>query len=268
MGNPVQDDSAISPTTVRPNLLLRGQMQSQGVSKSTLSRRTGLDERTIQRWLDGETVPQAQNARVIADALNCEPSDIWPVAFANAIPAAEGTLPVMVYASRAHIPVNLWHDLFATASSSIDICVYGGTFLFDVVAGFNQLISNAALRGVTVRFMAGDPGANSVHQRGIEENIGTSLAGRCALTLDRLAPVAGLDGIEIRVHGAPLYASIFRVDDTLVVNHHIYGSPASDNPAIVVRREQSADLWSKYETSFEKIWARARPARYANQGEY
>ena len=46
MGNPVQDDSAISP-----NLLLRGQMQRQGVSKNALARRTGLDERTIQRWL-------------------------------------------------------------------------------------------------------------------------------------------------------------------------------------------------------------------------
>jgi lambda repressor-like predicted transcriptional regulator len=264
----VNDDQENGQPAPGVNRLLRVRMQNRGVSKSALSRATGLDERTIQRSLDGETVPQSQNARAIADALDCEPADLWPQQYKDVVSLADGVAPVTVYVSRAHIPVRVWHELFANAASSIDVCVYGGTFLFDVVAGFNRLISEAAARGVRVRFLAGDPGAHAVHQRGMEESIGSSLAGRCALTLDRLSPVAELDGVEIRVHGTPLYASIFRVDDTLVANHHIFGSPASDNPAIVLTRDRDVELWENYRTSFEKIWARARPAQYSNGSEY
>jgi lambda repressor-like predicted transcriptional regulator len=260
----VNDDQEYGQPSLGSNRLLRERMKNRGVSKSALSRATGLDERTIQRSLDGETVPQSQNARSIADALDCEPRELWPHQYKNVASFTDGVVPVTVYASRAHIPVRVWHELFANAASAIDVCVYGGTFLFDVVGGFNRLISEAATRGVRVRFVAGDPGAHAVHQRGMEENIGTSLAGRCALTLDRLAPVAELERVEIRIHDTPLYASTFRVDDTLVANHHIFGSPASDNPAIVLLRDQGVELWDNYQASFEKIWVRARPAPYSN----
>jgi hypothetical protein len=85
-------------------------------------------------------------------------------------------------------------------------------------AGFNRLITDAVARGVHIRFIAGDPGSNAVHQRGVKESIGTSLSGRCALTFDCLAAVADMDGVEVRVHGTPIYASIFRADDTLIAN--------------------------------------------------
>ena len=264
----MQINQRLDQISAGANVLLRSRMQSQGLSKSALSRATGLDERTIQRSLDGETMPQAQNALAIADALNCRSSDLWPDAYVERGAATEGTVPALVYASRARIPVSVWRDLFAEATVAIDICVYGGTFLFDVIAGFDRLIIDAVGRGVSIRFVAGDPGSNAVHQRGVEESIGTSLSGRCALTLDRLAAAAAMDGVEIRVHGTPLYASIFRMDDTIIANHHIYGSPASDNPAILLRREDDAELWGKYEASFEKVWARARPARYSSEGEY
>ena len=264
----MQIDQRLDQISAGANVLLRSRMQSQGLSKSALSRATGLDERTIQRSLDGETMPQAQNALAIADALNCKSSDLWPDAYVERGAATEGTVPALVYASRAQIPVSIWRELFTDATAAIDICVYGGTFLFDVIAGFNRLITDAVGRGVHIRFAAGDPGSNAVHQRGVEESIGTSLSGRCALTLDRLAAVADMDGVEIRVHGTPLYASIFRIDDTIIANHHIYGSPASDNPALLLRQEDDPELWDKYEASFEKVWARARPARYSSEGEY
>ena len=266
----VQIGQRIDQFSAGANLRMRSRMQHQGLSKSALSRATGLDERTIQRSLDGATMPQAQNALAIADALNCKSSDLWPglAAYAEQSAATEGTVPALVYASRAQIPVSVWRDLFTQASIAIDICVYGGTFLFDVIPGFSRLITDAASRGVHIRFAAGDPGSNAVHQRGVEESIGTSLSGRCALTLDRLAAVADMDNVEIRVHGTPLYASIFRIDDTIIANHHIFGSPASDNPAMLLRREDDAELWDKYDASFDKVWARARPARYSSEGEY
>ena len=77
----MQIDQRLDQISAGANVLLRSRMQSQGLSKSALSRATGLDERTIQRSLDGETMPQAQNALAIADALNCKSSDLWPNAY-------------------------------------------------------------------------------------------------------------------------------------------------------------------------------------------
>lgn len=125
--------------------------------------------------------------------------------------------------------------------------------------GFVGLLTAAAGRGVPVRFLVGDPEAVIVQRRGEEETIGDNLPARCRLTLSRLAPLNGAEGLDIRTHRTTLYASLFRADDTLIANHHIYGSPASDNPAFVIDRGADPELWAKYETSFDEIWAGATP---------
>lgn len=234
-------------------------MMSLGLSKAVLSQKSQVDERTIQRWLDGAR-PQFQNARRVADYLECEPGELWPDIYPSLNPPSAGTIAVSVYTSRAHIPIDVWKSLFSSAQSLIDICVYGGTFLFDTVPGFNRQIQDAAERGVEVRFIAGDPDSPEVFRRGEEELIGSNLAGRCSLTLSRLRPLANVSRIQIRTHSTPLYTSMFRVDDTMIANHHVYGSPASDNPALVLTHESAPDLWDKYISSFERIWSVGSPA--------
>ena len=164
-----------------------------------------------------------------------------------------------LFPSRAQVPADVWRDALAATTSRIDICVYGGTFLFDTVHGFLRLVRDAATRGVQVRIVVGDPGSVAVHQRGVEEGIGDALAGRCRLTLSRLAPIHELDGVEIRTHSTPLYVSMFFMDDTLYANHHILGSPAGDNPVVEIPRDLDPELWESYTNSFEYIWAGARP---------
>ncbi len=243
----------------QPNAALHARMAAAGLSKSEVASRTGIDQRTIQRWLDGQRVPQSRNARTLADLLGCEPADIWPSSYPVMDPPSIGTVPVSVYGSRAHVPVAVWHNHFTAAQHSIDILVYGGTFLFDTVPGFSHLIEQAAERGVTVRFLTGDSDASAVHKRGAEEGIGEGLPGRCRLTLTRLTPLLGVEGVEVRTHGTTLYVSMFRADEVLIANHHIHGSPASDNPLLLITREADPQLWNKYLASFEDIWTRARP---------
>jgi transcriptional regulator with XRE-family HTH domain len=241
------------------NVALRNRMLSRGFSKARLAASTQIDERSIQRWMDGQVRPHAENARRVATALECEPSDLWPEVFSPLPSAINGSIAATVYTSRAHIPVGVWINLFSTAAAEIDICVYGGTFLYDTVPGFNRLMANAADRGVSMRLLVGDPSCESVRRRGEEEGIGTSLPSRCALTLDRLAPLASRDGIELRVHSTTLYASMFRIDDSLIANHHILGSPASDNPAIQFTRSAGENLWNTYADAFSLIWSSASP---------
>ena len=251
------DGEVDSPRVGSANMPLRNRMLLRGFSKARLAASTQIDERSIQRWMDGQVRPHAENALRVATTLECEPSDLWPEVFAALPSAVSGSIAATVYASRAHIPIGVWIDLFSTAKAEVDICVYGGTFLYDTVPGFNRLMADAADRGVSMRFLVGDPSSESVRRRGEEEGIGTSLPSRCALTLDRLAPLAARDGIELRVHSTTLYASMFRIDDALIANHHILGSPASDNPAIQFTRSAGENLWNTYADAFNLIWSSA-----------
>ena len=239
---------------------LADQMQARHINIRDLAAGAGCDERTIQRALNGETTPQVRVAESIAAVLECNPDDIWPRIGHG--PSFSAAMSVRLFPSRAQVPIDLWRDALFAATTRIDFCMYGGTFLFDNVHGFIRLVREAATRGTQVRIAVGDAGSAVVHQRGVEEGIGESLAGRCRLTLSRLESLHGLDGVEIRTHATPLYVSMFFIDDTLYANHHILGSPAGDNPVVEILRDMDPELWETYAVSFEHIWAGARPAQY------
>lgn len=136
--------------------------------------------------------------------------------------------------------------LLRNAVEHIDILVYGGTFLFDGLPRFTKILAAATKRGVAVRLIIGDAKSTAVAQRGEEERIGAALAARCQMTLARLQPLSDTPAMEIRTHTTPLYTSMFRADDTLIANPHLYGAPASDNPAIVIKRDDAPDLWNNH----------------------
>jgi transcriptional regulator with XRE-family HTH domain len=234
-------------------------MREKGFSESRLAAVAGVDVKTVGRWVRGESLPQAVNARATADALGCDPQALWPDMFPTMRPPGTGTVAVSMYGSRADVPVTVWTQLFDAAVEQIDILVYGGTFLFDGVPRFCKMLTTATERGVVIRFIVGDPDSAAVTQRGEEEQIGSSLAARCHMTLARLQSLVDAAGLEIRTHATPLYTSMFRADDTLIANPHLYGAPASDNPAIFIRRDDAPELWRDHQLAFERVWNTARP---------
>lgn len=242
-----------------PNDRLRFYIERKGLSAQALAERIEVDVKTVERWLTGETTPYPDNARRATAALDCDRADIWPDLFPIMTPPSAGTVAVSVYASRADVPLAVWKELFDQAVEHIDILVYGGTFLFDGIPRFRKLLTAATERGVAVRFAIGDSESAAVAQRGQEEGIGTALAGRCRMTLARLQPMIGTAGLQIRTHTTPLYTSMFRADDTLIANPHLYGAPASDNPAIVIRCNDAPELWHDHQLAFERVWSTARP---------
>ena len=123
------------------------------------------------------------------------------------------------------------------------------------------MLTAATERGVAVRFIIGDPDSDAVAQRGEQEEIGSNLAGRCRMTLARLQPISGIAGLEIRTHATLLYTSMFRADDTLIANPHLYGAPASDNPALVIRRDDAPELWHDHLLAFQRVWNTAHRIR-------
>jgi hypothetical protein len=68
-------------------------------------------------------------------------------------------------------------------------------------------------------------------------------------------------GIEIRAHDTVLYNSIYRFDDEMIVNPHVFGKIASHAPAIHLRRLSAGDLFTTYLDSLDAVWHLARPLR-------
>jgi len=56
-----------------------------------------------------------------------------------------------------------------------------------------------------------------------------------------------------------LYNSIYRADDQLLVNTHVYGEPAHNAPVLHLRRVAGGDMVTTYLASFDKVWAAATP---------
>ena len=243
------------------NAALEAQMKKLRVSAAALARAIDVpDPKTVERWLDGINEPQRRNAEATARVLGCHIWDLWPQKYPSPDLVSLGMAARHVYPSRRSVPASFWKQHFGQATEALDIWVYGGTFLFDQVDDFQRLLHQASDRGVTIRFMVGDAESDAVRLRGGEEGIGIELTFRCRMTLKRIQMLPDDIDLEVRTSASALYASLFHVDDTIVANHHILNSPASDNPVLVVDRSTSPSLWTTYAASFERAWQAATPA--------
>lgn len=72
----------------------------------------------------------------------------------------------------------------------------------------------------------------------------------------------GTPGIEFRFHGTTLYNSIFRFDDEMIVNNHVYGAPGAHAPAMHLRKLGAGTLFATYAASFTEVWSLSRPAKW------
>jgi len=72
-------------------------------------------------------------------------------------------------------------------------------------------------------------------------------------------PLIGKRNIEIRTHGTTLYNSIYRADDELLVNGHVWGVNAFGAPVWHLRRGKSGTMVDTYRDSFDAVWEQANP---------
>jgi len=70
-----------------------------------------------------------------------------------------------------------------------------------------------------------------------------------------------LTGSERReaLHRTMLCNSIYQGDDQLLVNTHVYGTPAANAPVLHLRKVAGGNMVATYLASFERVWAQARP---------
>jgi hypothetical protein len=71
-------------------------------------------------------------------------------------------------------------------------------------------------------------------------------------------------GVEIRTHGTTLYNSLYRADEQMLVNAHVWGMNAYGAPVWHLRRVSDGGMFDTYSRSFEAAWATA--ARVGQEG--
>jgi transcriptional regulator with XRE-family HTH domain len=237
-------------------------MVRAGVTTAELAECTGVDAKTVERWISSGRLPHRQHRWTAARRLGADESYLWPEVLTRASArrqeASQSEL-VELYPDRASVPRELWLRLASDVQEQLDVLVFSGTFYAQTQPRIAQTLAGCARRGVRVRLCFGNPDCAAVEVRDGEEGIGGTLAAkiRSALTYYRL--LADVDGCEMRLHSTTLYASMFRYDDDVLVNPHAYGEPGSANPTLHLRRIDGGAIAGHYLASFERVWGTAVP---------
>jgi len=149
----------------------------------------------------------------------------------------------------------LWTDLPRAAQRNIDVLAFAGLFLTEEHSGWLPALAAKAGTNARIRLLLGDPDGSQLAARDREYSIGGGVAGRVSAVLSYYRELSA--EIELRLHDTPLYNSIYRFDDDMLVNVHAYGILAAYTPVMHLRRVDGA-FFNTYLESFERVWASAR----------
>jgi hypothetical protein len=235
----------------RGNVVLRQALAAARLRDIDVAASLGVDPKTVHRWLDGRT-PQPRHRWALADLVGAHEFDLWPE-LAGAGPIGPELLAT--YPHRGAVPREVWRRLFTEARHEIGVLVYSGLFIAEDVE-LVRLIGRRA-EGVSVRILLGDPEHELVAQRGREEGIDDAMPAKVRNAIVLFGPLASTPGVEIRLHSTVLYNSIYRGDDTFLVNPHVYGLAAAHAPVLHLRRRDGGDLVETYAASFDRVWSGA-----------
>ena len=231
--------------------LIRARLQPADVAT-----RLDVTPKTVMRWIAGR-VPYPRHRGAIADLVDVDERELWPDVEQRRRTNASGL--ITAYPHRWAVPRAVWTHLFESAEHEIAVLAYSGLFLADDT-GIMRTLADRAEAAVHLRILLGDPTSQAVAQRGEDEGIGADVMSakiRNALVL--YAPLLSAETVELRLHAAVLYNSMYQADNQALINAHIYGTPASQAPTWHVRHQDEADLLNTYANSFERVWTAAEP---------
>ncbi|QIK06865.1 helix-turn-helix domain-containing protein [Streptomyces sp. Je 1-4] len=242
-----------------PNERLRAAMAAGGWTHATLAARAQVDPKSVERWANLGRTPRRATALLAAETLGEDVHALWPALRQARSARAVSSELVALYDQRADVPVSTFTDMLAEARENIDVLVYAAVFLHEGFPRLNDLLRERAAEGCSVRIALGDAESENVRQRGEEERFGHGIESRCRLALMHYRPLLGVPGVEIRTHGTTLYNSIYRADDQLLANAHVWGVNAYGAPVWHLRRNGDGGIFDTYAQSFDAVWTTAKP---------
>lgn len=242
------------------NERLRDAMMSANLTPDEIAPRLNVDPKTVERWITTDRVPYPRHRHKLAVILHKSEAYLWPSAVSDnrAAEISESEI-VRTYPHRNAVPQELWEQLLGRAQEAIEILVYVGMFLTEK-PDLPAALRGKAGDGVKIRMLFGDRDSLAVIQRSTDEGIGPhTISAKIDHALAYFRSLRDVPGIEVRTHSTVLYNSIYRFDDDMIVNPHVYGKMASHAPALHLRRLSAGSLFATYADSYEAVWEQAMP---------
>jgi hypothetical protein len=234
-------------------------MAAGGWTHARLAQEVEVDPKSVERWVNLGRTPRLRTAMRAAELIGEDVHALWPRLRQPRTARAVSPELIGLYDQRADLPVSAFVDLFASAEEQVDVLVYAAVFLHEAYPRLNALLKERAAEGCSVRIAVGDADNANVQQRGEEEKFGQGIESRCRLAAMHYRPLMGTPGIELRTHGTTLYNSIYRADDQMFVNAHLWGVNAYAAPVWHLRRNGNSGMFDGYAESFNAVWAMATP---------
>lgn len=240
------------------NERLRGAMDAANLTKNGLAEKLKISTKTVERWITQDRCPHPGMRLKVAKELSRDETYLWPELLAGSRSAnASLSELVQIWPTRPEIPHEVWRSLMRQATSHIDVLVYAGGFLVESL-DFVNVVKQKAAEGVEIRILLGDPECREVKKRAEDEGL-LSLPQRCQSTWEYLAETTKSPNVQISTHQTPLYNSIYRFDDSMLVNTHSFGAYAAKSPVQHFQRVRGGRLFTYYMDSFEAVWQLGSP---------
>ena len=216
----------------------------------------GVDPKTVERWVSTGRVPRAIYRNRAEQTLSVPAPFLWP---GTSDPVHGIEELAGAYATRNELAPATVASLLDAATEHVDVLAFSAMWLWDTVPRVTERLMAKDKAGVQVRICLGDPASDAVRLRGEEEGIDDYMQARCRLALSYAGSLLEQAPKTVRISGNTLYSSIFRFDDELLVNTHLFGTPAASSPVLHLRSSGGGPIAVNVINSFERVWAQAQP---------
>jgi transcriptional regulator with XRE-family HTH domain len=243
------------------NERLRAALERRRASIEAVATAAEVDQKTVGRWLGGRT-PHPRHRWTVAKFLNEDEEFLWPGAQRKSADVASANAEIVAaYPYRTDMPKSGWWELIERAERQIDLLGYTLYFLPMEHPRLIETLQNKCANGCKVRAVIADPESKYVADRDDEEDLALTLVVRIHTSLKYFAPLWGCENFEMRQQDVPLYNSIFRFDDEMLVTPHLYATPGASAPMLHLRRLGPNGMFSRFAAHFDSIWATTTPVR-------
>ncbi len=204
----------------------------------------------------------------IAKYLKEDEEFLWPgVQRRSADVGSTNAEIVASYPYRSDMPNSGWWELIERAERQIDLLGYTLYFLPMDHPRLIDTLAEKCARGCKVRAVIAHPESRYVADRDAEEDLALTLVVRIQTSLKLFRPLFGCDGFEMRYQDVPLYNSVFRFDDEMLVTPHLFATPGASAPLLQLRRLGPNGMFSRFAAHFDSIWATGSPVREDQPGK-
>ena len=237
------------------NERLEAAMAKNDLSPQGLAEIVGTSRKAVDKWLQG-TIPHLTTQIAIANELGADRLWLWPRDEVGVAAAREEL--VRMWARRSDCPPDYWWNLIVDAKEHVDILGYAVLFLTESHLDLTSVLSELMENGGSVRIVIADPRGQAALDRDTEEGLDGLLLARIQSSIKYLRPIVEA-GASLHFQNAPMYNSVFRFDDDMLVTPHLFGIPGKRAPLFHFRRIGSGGIFDQFVTHFEGLLASATP---------